>query len=195
MNELSDTSRRRFVVGLAAACGGIVSAECLAGHWPSYKRSANTKPSAGKVLNLNQMQLLRALADVIIPATETPGAAEVDAHGFIDDQLSCCHSPEDRDRAIRSLDAIAEIVKGSHSKAYWQLALHDQQALMTQMMNGAAPFSPEFRQIFRQLKSLTLFAYYTSEIGASKELNYLAIPGGYDGDFNVADAGNKCWAT
>ncbi len=48
---------------------------------------------------------------------------------------------------------------------------------------------------FRQLKELTLAGYYTSEVGATQELQWLAAPGRYDADLPLAEAGTgRAWA-
>lgn len=46
---------------------------------------------------------------------------------------------------------------------------------------------------YRQLKELTLAGYYTSEPGATQELQWLASPGRYDADVPLADVG-RAWA-
>ena len=47
---------------------------------------------------------------------------------------------------------------------------------------------------FRMMKELTLLGYFTSEIGATKALRYLPVPGRYDGDVPYKK-GDKAWAT
>ncbi|MGB3545177.1 gluconate 2-dehydrogenase subunit 3 family protein, partial [Rubrivirga sp.] len=46
---------------------------------------------------------------------------------------------------------------------------------------------------FRQVKELTLAGYYTSEIGATQELQWLAAPGRYDPDVPLSEIG-RAWA-
>jgi hypothetical protein len=47
---------------------------------------------------------------------------------------------------------------------------------------------------FAMVKQLILFNFFTSELGATKVLRYVAIPGSYDGDFPYKK-GDKAWAT
>jgi hypothetical protein len=47
---------------------------------------------------------------------------------------------------------------------------------------------------FRMMKELTLLGYFTSEIGATKALRYIAVPGHYDGNVPYKK-GDKAWAT
>lgn len=46
---------------------------------------------------------------------------------------------------------------------------------------------------YRQLKELTLAGYYTSEPGATQELQWLASPGRYDADVPLSEVG-RAWA-
>jgi hypothetical protein len=54
---------------------------------------------------------------------------------------------------------------------------------------SAGPDAP----FWRTLKRLTLVGYYTSEIGATKELRYQAVPGRFDGCTTLASVG-RAWA-
>ena len=47
---------------------------------------------------------------------------------------------------------------------------------------------------FLMLKQLTILGYFTSETGASQALNYIAVPGKYDGSYPYKK-GDKAWAT
>ncbi len=47
---------------------------------------------------------------------------------------------------------------------------------------------------FRMMKELTLWGYFTSEIGATKALRYVAVPGKYEGCIDYKK-GDKAWAT
>lgn len=46
---------------------------------------------------------------------------------------------------------------------------------------------------YRQLKELTLAGYYTSEAGATQELQWLAAPGRYEADLPLSEVG-RAWA-
>ena len=50
------------------------------------------------------------------------------------------------------------------------------------------------RPFFRLMKQLTVAGYFTSEIGATKALEYVPIPGRFEGDV-LMQPGQKAWAT
>jgi hypothetical protein len=49
------------------------------------------------------------------------------------------------------------------------------------------------KPFFLQMKGLTVTAYFTSEIGATQALDYLPIPGRFDGSYPMKE-GQKTWA-
>jgi gluconate 2-dehydrogenase gamma chain len=53
---------------------------------------------------------------------------------------------------------------------------------------------PRHQPFFRTIKELTLLGYYTSQVGATRELKYTAIPGRFDGCVPYASIG-RAWAT
>jgi hypothetical protein len=133
-------------------------------------------------LNDHQNETLIALGDVIIPATETPGAKEALADRFIDLLLSV--QPEDFQKlftdALASMDTASQELYG---KDFVALPLDDQVALLTpwaypqrwsRWTKEGVPPSKE-QEAFGLLKSVIADAYYESEIG-QKELGWGAGP-------------------
>ena len=185
-------SRRQALLGLAAGCAGLLSPSLLASGTSSFgPRKDLTAP--GQILNREQMRDLAAMVEVIIPATETLGAAGTDTHGFIDDQLATCQAPDEAKQHIVIFDTLRSAVRDAEGKSYSELAADRQISVMRQFAKGAAPYGEVAADFFKKLKALTLIGYYSSEEGGSRELVYLPIPGGFDADVSVADNGGKAY--
>lgn len=137
-------------------------------------------------LNEQQNETLIALSEVIIPATETPGAKEALANRFIDLLLSVQPAEFQRQftEALASMDTESQKQFG---KDFRSLTTDDQVWLLTPWAypqrvshwtrrgenRNEAPDTAQ--QSFELLKSLIASAYYGSEIG-QREL-------GWDGEF------------
>jgi hypothetical protein len=186
-------SRRQLIRSLAYSCLGLVTADVIAGS-PLGERESGGPVRPGQILSESQMKLLRELVEIIIPQTDTPGAAATDTHGFIDDQLANCKAPQEAQQFIAGLDQFAQAVKAHWGDEFPDLNEKDQHAAVTALALTAAPFEQAPEGFFRQLKSLTIIGYYSSEAGASQELVYLPIPGGYQASFTVADNGGKAFS-
>ena len=133
-------------------------------------------------LNDQQDKTLIALSDVIIPATDTPGAKEALVNRYLDLMLSV----QPAEFQQKFLDALAFIDAESQrqfANEFRSLSLEDQVALLTPWAYArqashwtereeTREAEPETGQEhFGRLKSLIAVAYYGSEVGA-KELGW-----------------------
>lgn len=189
----SGVSRRELIQFFALGCAGLLSTDVLAGT-PGAVREATGPVRQGQLLSSSQMHLLRELAEVIIPETDTPGAGSTDTHGFIDDQLANCRAPDEAARFVADLDRVGASVEQHWGKFLPDLASEERLAVMHAIALGKTPFDGFGSRFFYLLKSLTIVGYYSSEAGASQELVYLPVPGGYRGDFKLSDNGGRAFS-
>ena len=186
-------SRREFIGLLALGCAGLLSVDVLADNFSGIRKQGGPIRK-GQILSEEQMRLLRDFVEMIIPQTATPGAAATDTHGFIDDQLANCQKPAEASQFIADLDKAGALIEQHWSMAFSKLDEQDQKAAMTAIANKATPFETLAEDFFKKLKSLTIIGYYSSEAGASEELVYLPVPGGYDGNYKVSDNDGKAFS-
>ena len=144
-----------------------------------------------RVLSPQQGELLATLTEIIIPATDTPGARAARVDAFIDGLLADVFTADERERFLEGLADVDARAMAAHGVAFVQITSEQQVTLMSalQAEGKLAPPRPRRRRqrmepsaFFPWLKDLTLVGYYTSEIGASQELRYVHVAGRYDGD-------------
>ena len=116
-------------------------------------------PYAPKNLPAAEFRLLTTLVDMIIPPSDTPGAAAAGVDRYIDEELS---NDETLGSKIRS--GLAAIEEAGFSS--WDA--NRRIALLTEY-SEAAGVRGDF---FQLLKDLTVDGYYSSEIGLVRELGY-----------------------
>ena len=104
------------------------------------------------------MTVLTRLADIIIPRSDTPGAADAGVQFFIDSNAKRNQGLEKRLRA-----GLEWLKKNSFLK----LTEKEQIALVTRA-------STEQKQFFKTMKDLTIDGYYSSREGLTKELEWNA---------------------
>lgn len=166
-------------------------------HWLLVARQARAMlaetPSA-RTLNPHQAATLKVMADLLIPRTDTPGASDVAVSDFIDLILTEWYQPSERDQFLRGLAAVDSRTRDLFAKDFVECSPEQQMEMFMELgakmlensgsgktrrsFVGPVPPSPNFYADFRRL---TLTAYYTSEAGATKELNFEIIPGEYHG--------------
>ncbi|HET7790623.1 MAG TPA: gluconate 2-dehydrogenase subunit 3 family protein [Gemmatimonadales bacterium] len=136
-----------------------------------------------RVLDAHQDATVTAMADLIIPATDTPGAKDANVTAFIDVMLADWYDPEDRDRFLAGLADVdrrhqalfgKDLVDGTAAQQASVVAALDDE--VTRLRDADQPYG---KHPFHMLKRLTVIGYYTSEVGAEKETKYTIIPGRY----------------
>lgn len=156
-------------------------------------------PAAGyalKTLNPHQNATVVAMTDLIVPATDTPGAKGALVNEFIDLILTEWASEEERANFLGGLAGVDKQSNDLFGKDFIDASPAQQTALLRSMDDAAmaeharAPRAPEMvRERDTQLqgnfwvvfKSITLHGYYTSEIGFTQELKLQIIPGAQHG--------------
>lgn len=153
----------------------------------SYGRSLHRRIVDGtrRVLDAQQDATLGVLTDLILPATDTPGAKAAGVNAFIDLLLAEWVEPEDKERFLKGLADVDARARTAFGKDFLQGTADQQTALLVALDDEAARWkaSPEATRgpepFYRMLKWVTLFGYFTSEVGALQEEHYAIIPGRY----------------
>ena len=190
LNAEAENPRRIALKQMALLFGLSLSAQSLDVLAATVK---GTMPLSTKFFTPEQLQMTGVIADLIIPTTDTPGALAVNVHGFLDVYLAECVSKNDQEKFLNGLKKINSVTASKFRKPFLSCTQKQQTQLLTAIEKSDLGFTPDDKGFFTQFKSLTLFGYYTSEVGATQELAYLAIPGGYQGNFPFAKVG-KAWA-
>jgi hypothetical protein len=191
-NDATGISRRDAIKQLALACGLMLSANSLSA-LAAFTPPTDLNRSKKTLLNSDQLTLLRELGEIIIPTTDTPGAIAAGVHDFINHYAVYCAGTEEQQGLVAGLKRIDDSAQSRFNQPFLNASKTQQIELLTNMEQAANGFTTADRAFFKQLKALVTFGYYTSEIGATQELAYLAIPGGYKGNFKFKQVG-KAWA-
>jgi hypothetical protein len=146
-----------------------------------------------KTLDPHQNATVITISELIIPATDTPGAKDSKVNEFIDLLLTDWYDPPETKQFLAGLTDVDASCKSKFSAAFVDCSPAQQTELLTQLDTGAMAFAAEQRRatqtgatpppmnFFYQMKKLTLAGYYTSQIGFSQELGKTIIPPGHDG--------------
>jgi hypothetical protein len=151
----------------ARAFASLASAEHVHADAP-VPTAADWKPS---FLSADQDRLVTAIAEAIIPATDTPGATAAFVNRYVDALLQDADKHE-RDDFIRGLKWMDDRSKTLFGTKYLDATPQEQIALLTIISSkdndsAADQVGCDF---FDDMKVKTIVGYYTSEVGIRDEL-------------------------
>lgn len=130
----------------------------------------------------DQMALISAVSDRIIPVTDTPGAIAAGAPEYIAAVFDQHLTEAQQDEFLAGLEVIADT-------GFLDADPKRQDEILSALASGDE--GERGQAIFQQLHDMVVFAFYTSE-AATQELAYEELPGRYDGCVSFAEIG-KAW--
>lgn len=152
-------------------------------------------PTALRTLSAEQNALVTAMAELILPRTDTPGATDAGVAAFIDLILTEWYEDKDRARFVAGLadvDSRAQALFGNifvkcssaqQSQILIALGEHmveEAEAIRDQPRHNRGEHPDPHQNFYYMFRGLTLTGYYTSEVGATQELHFETIPDHYD---------------
>ncbi len=144
-----------------------------------------------------------ALAESIIPASNTPGAGACGLGDFIIKMVKECSSEADRNLFIDGLKQLQNRTQDIYGKKFELCSMPQQRDILQHFAKAAQPMKGILGKIevkylpkpfFTTLKEYTVMGYCTSETGATQGLAYVLVPGAYRGCIPL-QTGQKAWAT
>jgi hypothetical protein len=175
--------RRDALKKLAMGFGGLTTLPILGQAQPVVAAtSAMRMPQAGvqseanwepQFFDAHQDETLIALTELIIPATDTPGAKAALVNRYIDLHYNE-ETPAKQEEILQALAWFDGRSLSLHNKPFASLTETQQKALLQPLAEPARPNAEDEPGVkaFTLLKSLTIFGYYTSQIGLDEELKY-----------------------
>lgn len=187
-DELS-IKRRALLQGILAMAGAASTASFSLG------ALAKVAKSDKQFLDDSAFATLSAVADTIIPVTDTPGALAAGVPANLDALLLNWAAPATREMIVASLGRIDKAARKEQAKAFGELCADERKAFLIEYDKAALksvplppdapkthPFSPPVSVVdngYHRIKDLVISLYYISEIGLTQELVYEHVPGAW----------------
>lgn len=177
--------RRQAIQRAAMVLGYSISAPALMG----VLKGCKATPEIGYkpvFFNADQAAVMAEVAEIIIPKTETPGAKDTGVPAFMDLMLKDCYSAEDQKRFLEGVTALDAEAEKNYSNGFLDCSPEQQKELVHRVHSEAIAAvrsgnPPKERPFILMAKELTMLGFFTSEAGATQVLNYVPVPGSYQG--------------
>ncbi|MCG2588825.1 gluconate 2-dehydrogenase subunit 3 family protein [Rhodohalobacter sulfatireducens] len=195
--------RREALKNTALLTGGILAGPSLLGLLQSCTKASRLDWQP-LFLNEDQALFISAFVDTILPATDTPGALDVNVDIFIDLFFEKSYDAESQQQVRDELDQLNAEAEQNYGAPFIDLNNDDRkQFLLDQEEEGgtfrksvwgtAVGDQEEPPGFYKSLKSLTLWAYFSSEKVGEEILVYDPIPGVYRGCIPLSED-EKSWS-
>lgn len=146
-------TRREALVQITA---GTAASAALASVSARALAQATYTPQA---LTREQFNVLSVLVDMIIPATETPGAGALGVHRMIDEALAERDDPP---------ETLVEGLNNLAASGFVDL----EEAARVKLLEEYSQATDARGDFFQAVKGLTVDHYYSTEVGLMDELGY-----------------------
>lgn len=186
-------NRREAISSVALLLGGtILGAE-------AFLSGCKTKSELGISFSPGDVSFLDEVAETILPATSTPGAKAAKVGEFMTVMVRDCYEEKDQKVFMDGMKKLDEASKTKNGKSFIDSTPQQRHDLLVALDAEQKEYQKNRKEgdpthYFRMMKELTLSGYFTSEVGATKALRYVAVPGKYEGCIDYKK-GDKAWAT
>jgi len=161
----------KIIGAISSTCAFPFSAAELYGQH-EHAAGAEAPPPRPRFFKAGELATVTRIADLIIPATATPGAVAAGVPAYVDSLVAAAKQHQQTFRAgLRWLDQTSRV---RHGKAFVDLTEPQQTALLTPLCEAAdaGRLTGPAEKFFHAMKAMTADGYYTSRIGMTQELGF-----------------------
>lgn len=174
-------NRREAISSVAILLGGSI----IGGEIFALVGCKSTPKQVNDLFTTDDVSLLDEIAETIIPETNTPGAKAAGVGSFMTLMVKDCYTAEDQQVFIAGLKDVNDKALANYKTSFIDLKPKDKEELLGKLDVEQSAFQKNKDKdkpshYFRMMKELTMLGFFTSEIGGTKVLTYVEVPGRYD---------------
>ncbi len=127
---------------------------------------------------------LQSFLDTLLPTTDSPSATEVGVADMIDATAGLIYSPKQQSEFKTRFSTLRS----------WMTEQSDMAGAFAKLEKENTGASTEVTEAYHDLKQQAISFYLATEPVATEFLNYLPVPGPYQGCIPVSEVDHKAWA-
>ncbi len=181
--------RRQAIFSIAVATGGVtLLSRCSFGEERLPIALNNLQ------VTVEEEDLLKQVVDLIIPATDIPGAQELEVHNFVWVMMDDCATKEEQDRFMSGLRGFSQLADHISEKSFRDMTPEEQTAHLGAIMevtvipdiplgdDGEPQFiAADVQYFLSETKGTTIWGYMQSEFVMKNIMPYSLVPGSSTG--------------
>ena len=192
---MADMNRREALARVSMLFGGtVIGAEIfLHGCKPGTPQLSTLEFTENNIIFLDEV------GETILPTTAaSPGAKEAKIGEFMKTIVTDCYVADDQKIFLEGIGKLNEAANTKFGDDFLALDANQKKELLMQLDQEAKDHDATHEEgapnhYFTMMKQLTLWGYFSSEVGATKALRYVETPGRYEGCIPY-NKGDKAWA-
>lgn len=146
-------------------------------------------------LGADEMAVLAAVAQVIVPSTDTPGAKEAGVPQFVAALVAGWMTDEEASVFRTGLAGLEASAQQRYQRGF-AACTPEQGAEILQALRVASPYGGRTFSLtdrildpkapfYLRLRDLVVLGYFTSEVGSNQELRYMPVPGKFESNVDI----------
>ena len=128
-------------------------------------------------ITADEETLLGRMAEVMIPATDTPGAREVGAHLFAIVMVDDCLTKEEQQKYLKGMRNFEEQVKSVTGKSFSGARPEERLKMLTQFEEQLEEVDEDSRTFYGRTRDYIIQGYTSSQHFLTKVKPYELVPG------------------
>jgi len=178
--------RRREILRRAAwLLGGAISAPAALAFLQGCSRQEPGEIEADWVpefLQNRELAIVTAIADIMIPKTDTSGALDAGVPAFIDGALMALYPQAERERFRVGVAAFADAAQAQDAgKPFLEQESAARAAFVKHALETALEAEVDPRPFILVVRELTLLGYLNSRMGITENMEYVPVPTAFHG--------------
>jgi hypothetical protein len=202
--------RRELLKMIAVLTGGVVIGGDV------FLSGCTSKTADASTFSVDNIALLDEVGETIIPTTTTPGAKATKIGEFMKTIVTDCYTEAQQKVFGDGLAGLNAACEKANGKSFMDSTPEQRKSFLIALEKDAKDYNskrdeqdkparekakkemdPNYvgspSHYYTMIKQLTLWGYFSSEIGSKQALRWLPIPGKYDGNLPYKK-GDKAWA-
>lgn len=186
-------SRRDVLAALLA--GTAIAATWTSSSAAAALQKAGAASTTRAALSADEMAVLSAAAQVIVPTTDTPGAVEAGVPQFVGALVTGWMNDDEAALFRAGLAGLDASARQTHQRGY-AACTPEQGAELLQALRAASPYGGRTFSLtdrildpkapfYLRLRDLVVLGYFTSEAGSNQELRYMPVPGKFESNVDI----------
>jgi hypothetical protein len=186
MNRLDESpemiQRRELLRRATWLLGGAISAPAALAFLQTSPAQAQggVVVTAPKFLTAAEWALVAEIAEIMIPKTDTSGARDAGVPMFIDSALAALYPPHDQQRFKSGCAEFTASVTAT-GKPFLEREAAERTDIVRRALETALTTKQDYKPFMLVTRELTLLGYFTSKVGITENMEYVAVPTAFHG--------------